>query len=283
MKLTDELYERGKSQKSICSVIDDDYVLLHKKMPCSDQDLDKYIKSILDAKKEGIKMSGVTDYRLIPGTTHTFGSISYTSGVFIEERAKGISCPENPCTYLSAKKEYDYDAVANDYLTSLTQYIEMLEYKNSSPQGTYDKLVSDITSIINYGICIDPKPTNFFYDKKEGYTIIDPIPINKYANDMEYYPHYVMTIVFGYGCPYISGNDTKRLIPEDLLIRLKNAQTALINKIILALKKNNFDDKNIKDGVSETLNLNSTNIEVVDRNDLSRCIQEMHAKQKSLL
>ena len=137
MKLTDELFERGKSQKQICDVIDDNYVLLHKTMPCSDQELESYINGMKQAKKDGINLSCVTDYKLIPETTHTFGNVAFTKGVFIEERAKGITSPDSTCTFLSPKQEYDYDLLAEYHIHLLTNYIEMLTIsKETIPLGT---------------------------------------------------------------------------------------------------------------------------------------------------
>lgn len=283
MQLTDELFERGKNQKEICTIIDDDYVLLHKTMPCSDQELDSYINQMKQAKNDGLNISCITDYRLRPETTHTFGNVAFTKGVFVEQRAKGITNSEDTCLFLNAQKEYDYDALAYNYLTTLTNYIQSLEYKDSAPQEVYDKLLADMLGLQKYNLTIDPKPLNFFFDKDAGYTIIDPIPSNnKTIQDLEYYPHYFMLIIFGYGCPYISGNDSKRLIPEDLLIRFQRVISSLMNKATTSLKKYGFEDKDINDSINKTNKMTLSNIEIVDRNNLSGAIKDLHAKQKSL-
>jgi hypothetical protein len=283
MKLTDELFERGKSQKEICTIIDDNYVLLHKTMPCSDQELEQYLKNMLEAKRNGINMACVTDYKLIEGSTRTFGNISYTSGVFIEERAKGVTSSDNTATYLSPNEEYNYDEVANDYLKRLTEYVELLEYRDNSTQEVYDKFVNDVYDLRKYNITIDPKPLNFFYSKEDGYTLIDPIPWNNQGeSDLNYFPSYILTAIFGYGCPYISAVDSKRLITQDLYVRFQRAQSSLVNKVVIALKKRNVPDEDIQNAINRMSGLSNNNFELVDINDLSQKISELNGKQKSL-
>ena len=281
MKLTEELFQRGKKQKEICSIIDDNYVLLHKTIPCSYRELNGYLENMNNAKANGINISCVTDYKLIPESTHTFGNISYSSGVFIEEKAKGITPQDSTCTFLRPNIEYNYDEVANEYYKKLNEYVELLEYQANADQEIFDKLVHDVLEIKKYNLSIDPKPLNFFYEKDIGYTLIDPIPYGSHMEkEMPYYPTYILSAIFGYGCPYISGNDSKRLITMDLLIRLNNASNILINKATIALKKYNFSDEDINQAINRTTHQISAYIETIDINDLSYCIQEIHNNQK---
>jgi len=281
MLLTDELFERGINQKEICSVIDDNYVLLHKTMPCSDEELTEYINNMKKAKKNGIDLSCITDYKLQSGATHTFGKIAYTKGVFIEERAKGITHDGNTDTYLRPNKEYNYEEVARKYLYDLTSYIEKLEYFALGTQEMYDKFVSDYVNFSKYNIVIDPKPTNFFFDKDIGFTIIDPIPKhNGYKDDIEYFPSYIAGAVFGYGCPYVSAEKSRRFITMDLLIRLNNATMNIVNKLTTALRKNNLNEEDIQKGIQRFTGRIGYNTEVIDINDLSDCIKYLHTNEQ---
>ena len=285
MKLSDELFERGKNQKEICSIIDDDYVLLHKVMPCTDDELDNYLKNMKNAKKSGINIACVTDYKPIQSSTRKYSNKSYTSGVFIEERAKGITPQDNIGVFLSSNKEYNYEIVAKEYLSKLNSFVQSLEYQASASQAVFDKLVSDVLDLANYDIVIDPKPLNFFFDKDLGYTIIDPIPKNiRYDEEIEFIPIYILLGIFGYGTPYISSQDNKRLIPMDLLIRMNNATNTLMYKVKTAMKKRGLKEEDIDKAIQRTLKSIGSNIETVNVEDLPMCIEYMHQgeKQKSL-
>lgn len=195
MKLTDELYEIGKNSKDMCIYIDDDYVLLKKKMPIEDNKLDKYIALINKAHEHGVNIASILDYRLIDGTT-THGD--YTTGVFLEERAKGLSSRKMSVMYLKTKENYDFNDITKEYLNEIETYLNELEEKNKGSQEVYNKLVKDCLELNNYGLTVDPKPLNFFYDNDKGYTIIDTITSDKKEKDNIYFPRYIFSIVFGY-------------------------------------------------------------------------------------
>ena len=114
MTLTDKLFDIGVNSNQICTILDDDYVLVTKSTPISDDRLDEYIDNIRKAKDSGINIASILDYRLIPDTTNCYGSTCYSKGVFLEERAKGVS-NDKKIFWLSPSSDYDIDIVIEHY------------------------------------------------------------------------------------------------------------------------------------------------------------------------
>ena len=243
MKLNDELFEIGKNSIGTCKIIDNDYVLVTKKMPVSDELLEDYVNSIREAKEDGINICKIEDYKLLPETTSHFNNgTSFSKGVFIEERAKGNSLNFEPF-YIS---EEDKIEIVKNYMNSIDFYISEIEKRSEASEYVYDKLVSDVLSLSKYGLEIDPKPLNFFFNEKTGYTIIDVIPITKLGKN-EFIPQYIKSIVFGYGIPhlYLENNDIS-MMPKPLYDRYNNAKKILCAKIEMAMLKHDFKEIDFK-------------------------------------
>lgn len=256
MKMSDELFEKGKNSKGVFTPINDDYGLVCKSMPVSDEELTKYVSAITKAKAGGINIAGVVDYRMIPGTTSTYntnhGVVTYTKGVFLEDRAKGNSF-ENKNMYISVHAEYDYSKLVLDYLKAFLKYIEECERRAAAPQEMFDKIVKDCIDLQRYGLTIDPKPLNFFFHPTHGFTIIDVVSAN---NDMkpieghEYFPTYIYSIVLGYGEPTLYVGKTRyNGLPKTYQERLYNALGILEDKIVLALRNNGIREQLINSNV----------------------------------
>ena len=240
MKINDELFEIGKNSVGICRIINEDYVLVSKKMPVKDEELDKYIKSIKEAKKNGINISEITDYKFIDGTTSSFG---YTKGVFIENRAKGNT--------LSFKQFYlndnDKKEIIDNYMSDMVYYIDEIERRSEADISVYDKLIEDLLNLSKYNLEVDPKPTNFFFDENVGYTIIDVIP-NAAINNNEFISKYIKAIVFGYGIPhlYLDNGDIS-MMSIDLYNRYNKAKRFLVDKIEISLVNHGIELDNTFD------------------------------------
>lgn len=247
MKLNDEMVNLALSNEGICTNYNDDFVLLKKAMPVTDEQLDWYLSSLKDLKDSGVNIATVVDYRLLPSTTKTFENVgSYTQGVFLEERAKGKSL-NSDSIYLKPSKDYDFNEVVCGYLKKVDSYLEELELRAQAPQEMYDKLIMDCHSIQNVGLTIDPKPLNFFFNEQLGYTIIDVIPNHSSKeDDKKYFPQYLLAVVFGYGRPRISiGYDDFSILSPDLMERLKKAGEVLEAKLVVALRKYGYSEENI--------------------------------------
>lgn len=249
MKLSDELYEKGKNSKYIFTPIDENYGLVSKSMPVCDEELDKYIAAITKANEAGINVTRIVDYKMIPGTTSSFntnnGVISYTRGVFLEDRAKGNSF-EYKTMNVSIHGCYDYEKLVLDYLKAFLEYIEECERRAAAPQEMFDKIVKDCVDLQRYGLMIDPKPLNFFFHPTYGFTIIDVISKknNMALEDYEYFPTYIYGIVLGNGEPsmYV-GNTLYNGLPKIYQERLYNALGILEDKIVIALRNNGISEE----------------------------------------
>lgn len=274
MKLDKELFERGCNQKEICSVIDDDYVLIRKKMPVEDSNLDNYINAINMAKNSGINICRIVDYKLIDGKTSTYSNASYTTGIFIEERAKG-SCLDSNNLY-DAKVE-DIDR----YLENSLKYIDELENRSMAPSSIYDKLVNDYISLNKYNLEADPKPLNFFFDREKGYSIIDVIPSGPKTNE-EFYPRYIFGIVFGYGKPFmLVKNIIIKSLPLKLAERYKEIFENIEAKIVSALRKNGISQEIIQEELVYISKLYDKNVEVMEKEEIEELVKEKLEEEKN--
>ncbi len=272
MKLNNEMCEMSLNNERICTIYNDDYVILRKSMPVIDERLGWYIDTLKFLKQSGVNISPIVDYRLLPETKRTYDTGSYTQGIFLEERAKGKSL-DSDSVYLRTNKDYDFNKVICKYLGLITDYVEELELRASASQEMYDKLVIDCQSIQNSGLEIDPKPLNFFFDKNQGFIIIDVVQ-NDYSsmeNYLNYFPQYMFGIVFGFGKPSMS-IDFKdfSILSQDMIERLNKAGKILEAKIVLALRKYGFSEEKIQEAVlnNRFRYLNKLNaVEVEDMED----------------
>ena len=255
MKLNSEMYELSFSSDKICTIYDDNYVLLNKTMPVTDDKLSWYIETIKRLKEKGVNIATIVDYRLIPGTTNKYrnGKIQYTRGIFLEDRAKGVSY-NSESVYLNLGQDYDFNDVIQSYLKLMISYVEELELRANASQEVYDKLLLDCQSISQNGLSIDPKPLNFFFDSNNGYTIIDVIPVSEGSNDLnrKFFPSYMFSMIFGYGKPslYVDFTNVGRM-PEELKQRLLNAGEILEAKIVASLRKYGFSENVIAQEVEK--------------------------------
>ena len=250
-----KLFELGKKSKKIFTKINDDYCLVTKMMPVEDEQLDIYLKGINDAREAGINIAEVIDYQLIPDTTLAFGEgrLHFTRGVFVERLAKGTS-NEPVSMYIRTKEDNDISNQVNTYLASLDRYVNVLTERANMSQKLFDKFVRDCLDLENYGITIDPKPSNFFIDPEEGVTIIDPIPFAKDERliNNDHFPSYALLAFFGWGRPTIriNGNDYSVLTPEQKA-RLITAYAQIDAKVSLALRKVGFEPDVIRNNLSK--------------------------------
>lgn len=284
MKLTDEMYNLAIQKNEMFLAYNDDYVLLNKRMPCTDDELEWYVNSLVDLKNRGVNIASIVDYRLIPGTTSSYsnGTVNYTKGVFLEERAKGKSL-DSHSVYLLPKKDYDFNSVVTQYLKMVIEYIEEIELRAQASQEVYDKLVSDCNSVGDLGLMIDPKPLNFFFDKDAGYTIIDVIMGNPKSEEayFNFLPQYIFGIVFGYGKPSMSIDcDDCSILPKEYSDRLASASEILEAKIVSALRKYGFDDVKIAEAVEKNKFRVSNKYACVEIEDMEDYIASMFNRLK---
>ena len=265
MKLNDELFELGKNSNGICKIVDNNHVLVSKKMPVSDNKLKSYIDSISQAKEDGINICSILDYKLIDGTTSYFdnGEIAYTKGVFIEDRAKGNSFYFKQF-YLNEDEKKE---IIEEYMNSIKYYIEELEKRSEADISVYDKLIEDVTNLSKYGLEVDPKPLNFFFDEDLGYTIIDVIPMTRLGKN-EFFPQYIKAVVFGYGIShlYLDNNDIS-MMPQGLYERYSKAKKILVAKVETSLLKHGFKEEELTSFNSIREEKEPTIVDYVDVHD----------------
>ena len=250
MILNDEIYNSVISNNKKFTELDDNYCLLYKTMPCTDDELELYIDSINKAKANGINVTRILEYKLNNNITHTFKIGSYTKGVFLEEKAKGKCIAENRNLHLNIDDEYEIDLVANQYKAKIEKYLDELEKRANANQEIYDKLVNDYMELNKYNLTPDPKPLNFFFDENTGFTIIDLLPTKELEVSKNMLPMYMYLILFGYGLPKISICDTtEKNIPVYYKNRLDKCILQINKKIFCTLNKVGVN----KDIIQETM------------------------------
>lgn len=250
MILNDNLFNVGVNSNQICTILDDDYVLVTKSTPISDDRLDEYIDNIRKAKDSGINIASILDYRLIPDTTNCYGSTCYSKGVFLEERAKGVS-NDKKIFWLSPSSDYDIDIVIEHYFEKVKQYIEELENRASVSIDCYRKFVEDCIKLNEFGLQIDPKPLNFFFEKNVGYTIIDVVDYKGELNTLPNgFAECLFEIVFGFGKSnlYVDLNNVSYL-SKDYYDRLYNVSKKLEAMLVKVLREYGISDDIIKAAV----------------------------------
>lgn len=280
MKLTEEMYLIGSTSDKICTYYDSDYVLLKKSMPITDDKLDEYISNINKAYESDVKISRVLDYRFIPGTTSSFSNgDSYTKGVFLEERAKGDYVTSENMS-LSLNNEYDFNSMVLTYLNKFMVYMKSLEKRAMAPQAVFDKLVWDIKKIGEFGLEIDPKPLNFFYDENNGFSIIDVIPTDRKTEDFDL-ACYTYIIVYGYG-PTTLDIDYDRYygLPKEIKEQHAKILNILNQKIQLALLNNGFDKTVVDEAAKHEAFRYEDRYTEVDMVDMPTELEELYNEKK---
>lgn len=247
MILTDEMYLIGTSSDKLCTYLDKDYVLLKKSMPVPDSGLEGYISNINKAFESGVKISRVLDYRFIPNTTSSYSNgNSYTKGVFLEERAKG-EYVDRESIVVSLKNDYDFNSIVITYLNKFIKYMNSLEKRALAPQAVFDKLVWDCKKIEEFGLQVDPKPLNFFYDESNGFSIIDVIPSSDKTDEYSL-ATYIYVIVFGYGPTTLQIEHELYLgLPKEIKEKHAKILSLLNQKIQIALFNNGFNKAVVDD------------------------------------
>ena len=284
MKLTEEMYNRVKDNKRTCTIYNDQYVLLTKTMPAEDEFLEEYLNNMKKLQDMGVNISTVVDYRLIPGTTSTYqnGKVSYTKGVFLEEKAPGQNCGEHSSFSVNNLSNEESLSEIKKYINANEEYVSFLEAKNKAPQEVYDKLVSDYLSFQKCGLTPDPKASNFFFDSKKGYTFIDPIPLpSKSKESKEFLPQYIYNAVFGYGKPilYLPGIFGREFMSSALSARYQAVFMLLQAKIIKALRNAKIDEEYIK-AAMERQSYQLTNYTVVEDDKAIEHLADIIAKKE---
>ena len=266
MKLSNELFELGKSSKDVFTPIDTNYCLVTKSMPVVDEDLVKYIKDINDANEAGINVANVLDYKLIEGSTKSYygGEYKYTKGVFLEERAPGNTL-EYGIINVNGESEIDIVEVGQDYLNKVKFYIEELERRAVAPQIMYDKMIGDCLAIEDYDLMIDPRPINFFFDSEKGFTIIDVLSNNKGTKTAaDKLVQIAFGIVYGYGSyDLVVGENSFEILPQEYLTRLVACYKKIDKKIKNALVRFYYDELDVEDTIENLVIRFGNNYSVV--------------------
>lgn len=246
--LTNELYEIGKNSKEIFTPINDQLCLVTKALPVVDTEIDGYISDISDAYEAGVNIARILDYRLIPGTTRSFydGDFQFTKGVYLEDRAPGNTIEYQALT-LSLGKTHDFKSLSKTYLDKNLWYIEELERRAEAPQVFYNKLVGDCLNLNTFGLAVDPRPLNFFFDSSVGFTIIDVLKESRISRNMaDQMIDSLLGIVYGYGSyDILIDNVAFSYLPMDYITRLMEAYKRIDRKLIMALRKFKFSDDDI--------------------------------------
>ena len=282
--LTNELFELGKNSSEIFTPLNEHLCLVTKALPVNDNEIDDYIRNISDAYEAGVNIARILDYRLIPGTTRSFydGEYQFTKGVYLEDRAPGNSIEYEAMT-LSFAKEYDFKSLSKTYLDKNLWYIEELERRAAAPQVFYNKLVGDCLNLSTFGLAVDPRPLNFFFDSKVGFTIIDVLKESRISKNMaDRMIDSLLGIVYGYGSyDILIDGSPFTYLPMEYIERLVAAYRMIDKKIIAALRKFRFSDDDISAALLDSTYKYENKNECASEEEVEHLLEEEFTKVRN--
>lgn len=249
--LTDDMIKLAVDNGKKCIIYNDDYVLLYKSMPVTDDRLDGYISKLNLLNDCGVNVSNIVEYKLV-GPSSKFNIGSYTRGVFLEKRAKG-SCIGD-IKNINISNDEEVEKSIDYYLENINKYLVELENRSNASSDVYDKLISDYLNVYKVGLSIDPKPLNFFYDQSIGFTIIDLIDVESKGIkfELELISRFMYIIIFGYNFPRLSYNyNNLNIVPKNLLDKFNNIMDKIDDKLIKSLLKVGVDKNLISNAMLE--------------------------------
>lgn len=288
MKLTDELYKIGceRFTRKSCVFIDDSHVLLTERLTVSDDKISTYVENLRKAREAGINVSSIIDYKMIPNSAYVDDrtKCNYSVGVFLMDMAKGNTL-DLKCLDLDYVSTDFIPNEINKYLRLSNEYIEEMEKRANAAQSFYDKLVSDCLDLNKFGLEIDPKPSNYFFDMERGFSITSVRNISgnvdfRFSKSFITYIHY---IVYGYGRPVISINkEFYTKLPEEYVKRLLSIYKCIDEKIKNALITNGVDNSIIENVFISLNKKYQVAFEVASGADMERDIEELRNSNKEV-
>ena len=275
MKLNEEMKNKAISSRKIFTPYDDNHILLLKPFTCKNNEIDDYISRINDLKQKGIKTAGILDYERIYRI-----DTDYPTCVILEEKAPGRNINPYSMNVSLEKADINFEQISAEYIYALKDYINEINLRASAPQEVYDKFVEDFLYITSEGFQIDPKPLNFFFDPKEGFTFID---INANGpTDLSYLPKYILGGILGYGLPSLRINWERRCyITPSMYNIIETAMKQIIEKVSNSLVKKGYSKEKIESDSLEWLNQLKHFIMIGDIGDISVKLSEDFASIKT--
>lgn len=169
----------------------------------------------------------------------------YQDGWIVEQRAKGHHIHE-PSEVILIGNSDEVAQGYSDYFKALRKYASnMAEYANAS-QKHFDKFIRDYLTIEQTPLIVEPKVTNFYYDKEDGFSFVN---LHSYGNDKRFeigeFVQNVLNVLI-YQPPHIvvydelSKQSNKSIIidgiPNEIYDGLKVNVVKVLDNIIMALR-----------------------------------------------
>lgn len=147
---------------SKCAILGDYAILKSSNIPGHDETLPKMIETLQHLKEQEVNVVPILGYGIIQeGKTFKNGE-RYDTGYIIQEKAPGkeLLTP----SAINKKSNEEKREIILDYFKNLSEI----------PQEHFDKWVADLKALSDHKVAVDPsKASNFFYDKKKGFSFID--------------------------------------------------------------------------------------------------------------
>ena len=234
-----DFHKSGSNSK--CAIIDKYAILKTTNIPGHDDSFIQIIKTLHQLKNEDINVVPILGYGIEQTGTPFHNGKRYDKGYIIQEKAPGKELL-SPSELRDKTDDEKHDLIV-DYLKVL----------KAIPQEHFDKWITDFKAITDEKVMIDPsKASNFFYDKKKGFSFIDLnffMPENLFDrvddNGQQHHAEFILysltpfRSLLGESGPYY-----KYLTPEELTIANKIAIDCF-NKNMSALKKVGVTDADI--------------------------------------
>lgn len=284
MKINNTIFKAYEDKEGKLHPYDDSHVLLKKSMPADDKHLEEYLANIKKAITNGVNTINIIDYKLYEDQKWVYDKDHvFTTGLFLEEKAKGNSMNFQSLFILDNEVNVDYEGMSVEYIKVVTSYIKELELRANASQDIYDKFVHDCLEVENYDLTIDPVPANFFFDKEKGFTLIDLVPGPNKDTKREHFVEHLVSAIMGYGKPMILiGRYRVDQLPKELHNRYEIVLSDICAKLSQALINNKLD--NLVKDVNPCVNkISFNNEECIEIEELVSHIADTFKKYQNYL
>lgn len=202
---------------------------------------DRVIEKLKDLSGSGVNAVPVLGYQFeVPEKT---GRELYGRGYIFQPVAPGEELWDRKKMPI-----YDGSPEKKDYI------LKRLRLLSSVPQKHYDKWISDFAAILDAGIMVDPKCSNFFYDKNYGFSFID-LNFERECNDKVF-----ELVRYGLNPCLGDGLLGKEFFTASELDEIKTKNLEIFIKVVNALLSFGITAEEIRDNIlGKTISLGTIN------------------------
>lgn len=270
MKISSELINDVINQKQKC-IIHGNYAILTKQFCVPDMEVSDFVNKN-NLLSSDLSIPRIYDYQFLSEPNFDNPRI-YTKAIQIQDKAQGFCIGDNESYFPLDRNETLINKIKK-YILAKEKYLKEFLIVSNASLSQLSKYLNDYEVLTSNFLPPDPKPLNIFYDKENGFTIIDIISSKNNKNDY-ILEEYLMGII-GYGLPYF-GNDIY-LTNEEYLIYFQGIEN-LKNKLRVVFS--NYSNLKVDD-VFKRLDSNLSSITRISNEEILENVElKLQEKEKN--